>query len=230
MKDFQGRNKEIRESRLSFLNDRNKAYREYIDMKDTTAKRQQKVLQGKEEQRKIKKRAASLLEKVEERKQWRKSKARQEPPQTPLEQQTHININKFAQKFLQIIADKKQSKKAQNAQEFLRRLLPYNSPKSSTEVKESQHFYHPPSKMLIKPDPNNTNTKDYLGLGTDSMNPSLAKRKNEPTEKYKLNIHSEPVLRVSSNFKGYYSGGPADDDDRVFQVGFIGQTEIINDL
>ena len=183
-----------------------------VEARHAKAMRNAKVLAGKAEQMKIKNRAISLLNRVAERKLWKSPPPRLQSPENNEEQ---VDIGHFASKFLKVVNKSVQSRKFKKSQEFLRRLLPYSHEPKLFDVQDSKHFYHPSSKLLVTTE---NHAKDYMGLGTENLNPLLAKRKNDSPDDYKLTIHSPPRFKISQNFKKYYSGGPVDDDDRIFQV------------
>lgn len=180
------------------------------------AVRHNKVLAGKEEQKKIKHRAISLLNRVAERKLWKSPPPRIQKPED--NEDGPVDIGHFASKFLKVVNKSVQARKFQKSQEFLRRLLPYHHEPKAFDVQDSKHFYHPSSKLLVTTE---NHVKDYMGLGTENLNPLLAKRRNDSPDDYKLTIHSPPRFKNSQNFRKYYSGGPVDDDDRIFQGGYI---------
>ena len=208
----------MRNARLSFIKEHNKSLAQSIERKNQQMENHIKVAQGKQEQMKIKRRALSMLSKVEERKKWRENfaKINDQDNKSPLSKD--VNIEHFADKFLKVVDQKIANRKFQKAQNFLKRLLPYQQKQNPIDVEASRHYFHPSSKIIVK---NNNRSNDYLGLGTDNLNPAIAKRKNDKVDDFKLHIHSSSVLKINRNFKRFYSGGPEDDDTRVFQGNYI---------
>ena len=172
-----------------------------------------KVFEGMNEQRRIKRKAISLINKIEEKKHW-KIPIEQRVKE---EQQRAVDIGHFADKFLKVVNNKVAARKLKRAQEFLRRLLPSHPRKETIDVEASRHAYHPSSKLIVK---NENRSNDYLGLRTDNLNPAIAKRKNDSMDLYKLHIHSPPNLKDRRKFKSFYSGGPIDNEEKIFQVKF----------
>jgi len=215
LKDYEKRQQDMRGARLEYIKEHNKALAQSIDHKNQLMQNHMKVAEGKQEQMKIKRRALSMLSKAEERKKWRENSAKMidDGPKTP-----NVDIEHFADKFLKVVDEKISNRKLQKAQNFLKRLLPYQPKQSPIDLDVSRHYFHPSSKIIVK---NNNRSNDYLGLGTDNLNPAIAKRKNDKVENFKLHIHSSPVFKINRNFKRFYSGGPEDDDTRVFQGNYI---------
>jgi len=170
-----------------------------------------KVAEGMNEQRKIKRKAISLINKIEEKKKWKV------PIEQKIKQQQNqaVDIGHFADKFLKVVNNKVTARKLKNARDFLKRLLPGQNRQDKIDVEASRHAYHPSSKLIVK---TGNRSNDYLGLGTDNLNPVIAKRKNDSMELFKLHLHSPPHLKNRIKFKSFYSGGPVDNEERIFQV------------
>jgi len=169
--------------------------------------------QHSEENKRIREKIVGVLNKMEEKKSWVSSRAN-----TPSHRKT-IDFKHFTAKLLKPIKDKVNARKLQENKNFLMTLVRTKSAPRIINPDESKRFHHPPSKIIVKATP--THTKDFMGLDSNSLPSKLAQRKNEQVEDFKISMHSPPNLKISSNFRNYYSGGPSNEDDRIFQVHFL---------
>jgi len=167
------------------------------------------IAQHSEENRRIRDKIVGVLQKMEEKKSWAPSTVN-----TPSARKT-IDFKHFTSKLLKPIKDKVEARKLQENKNFLMTLVRTKSAPRIINPEESKRSYHPPSKILVKP--MTTQNKDFMGLDSNSLQPKLALRRNESVKDFKVSMHSPPTMRISSNFKRYYSGGPSNEEDVIFQ-------------
>ena len=147
---------------------------------------------------------------MEEKKGWTPSRAN-----TPSHKRT-VDLKHFTSKLLKPIKDKVEARKLQENKNFLMTIIRTKSAPRIINPDESKRFYHPPSKILVKPV--TAQNKDFMGLDGNSLPTKLALRKNESVDDFKLKMHSPPTMKIPSNFRNYYSGGPSNEEDIIFQV------------
>jgi hypothetical protein len=173
-----------------------------------------KVLQGLEEQKRVKKKVVNFLREYQQR-QIMKNRDR-----ASSSDQFGMDITHFAKRFMKPLNNKKESKKLEQNETFLRNLvhIPSHPKEGLLDVKKSRHYFHPPSKVVVDPE---KHTRDFMGLGASLQDPLIAQRTNEPPSAFQLQINSPPALRVPHNFRKFYSGGPVDLEGEVFQVSVL---------
>jgi len=170
-----------------------------------------RVLQGMEEQQRVKRKLLNFL---------REYQKKQILKNTDRSQETEIydvDVGHFAKKLMKPIQQKVETRKLIQNENFLRQVvhLPSGPKEKLVDVKESRHFFHPPSKVVVDPE---KHTRDFMGLGASLQDPLVAQRLNEPPSAYQLNINSPPSLKNPLNFRKFYSGGPGETEIEIFQV------------
>jgi hypothetical protein len=209
LQDYQKVRKQLKQARHEFLKEGNSETIARIKANDQGFKRKIKVDNGMEEQKRYKRKIVNLLNRVEHK---NKSK-----PKTDQNENENIDINYFKSKFMTPIKRKAASAKARRNEEFLSSLTDQTKKfdKKSTDLKITRHQFHPPSKLNVNTE---KHVRDFMGLSPNALDPMIVQRPTESVQNFQLKILESPKLRNSRLFQKYYSGGPPDTENELFQV------------
>ncbi len=211
MQHYKKVRKEISNARQEHLTKANQTLIQKVDNKEREFERQMRLNNNRGHQQQVRKRIIGFLSKLEEKKKWNKPKRYQ----TIDDMWSEVSMTRSITSERQLYnKNEKNAAKGTNGS-FLKAFVRVpNSPKAFN-LKVSQHTYHPPSKLLLQSDPHQ---KDFMGLGTHFTDQKMGK--HETSNNLKLGLHENPALKNKENFKKYYSGGPEDQHQLIFQVDF----------
>ena len=225
LKEYQKVRKEIKNARQDHLKEENQNLINKVRQGDLKMKQNVELQTKRYEQTKIKTRIVKFLDKVEEKKHWKKFK--NEEPKLDSSYSSGPTITRQATIRDQVKeedgdeeASVKQKKKPETdpstvrAFNFLKAFVRSPTYSKSNDIKLIKHYYHPSSKLISPSDPHQ---KDFLGVPTSFNDQKIKTVTHEDPNDYKLHIHSAAVLKDKPNFRKFYSGGPADADENIFQ-------------
>lgn len=223
LKEYKRVRKEINDARQEHLQEDNKKLIENVQRKEEIFQKKIVLQANRAHQKKIKERIVGYLDKMEEKKKWKR----------PLSQKRNLELQSEASMMRSFTSGSERFSKEENQTkitptnqaEFLRAFVRTPNPPKAFNLKLSQHYYHPSSKLYLTSDPQQ---KDFMGLATTFTDQKIRASVENP-EDFKLHIHSHSLLKDKSNFKRYYSGGPREQEHLIFQVKNP-FTPIFNDL
>ncbi len=211
IENYQDVRKKIEEGRKSFLAEKNKKLTVHIKEKGEKFSKNLEYRKNHEERQKIKHKLLDTLHKIEKQSWWNQESA------SPDHKKIKLDLKFFTSKLLKPIQEKVEARRLKENKEFLMTFVKSKSKPKLLDIEESKRLYHPPSKVLLKP---TSSQKDYMGLDPFQAPCKTARKRNESVEDFKLHLHSPLSARNPVNFKNFYSGGPSDENLRIFQVKF----------
>lgn len=224
LKEYQKVRKEIKNARQDHLKEENQNLINKVQQGDTKMKQTVELQTKRYEQTKIKTRIVKFLDKVEEKKHWKKFKNEEPKLDSSYSSGPVFTRQTTIRDQVKEEDDEETSVKQQKKPEtdpqtvkafnFLKAFVRSPTYSKSNDIKLIKHFYHPSSKLISPSDPHQ---KDFLGVPTSFNDQKIKTVTHEDPNDYRLHIHSAAVLKDKPNFRKYYSGGPADTDENIFQ-------------
>jgi len=220
LKEYQQVRKQIKNARQSHLKEENQNLIDKVHKGDYKMRKNVEFAIKRHEQAQVKHRIVRFLDKHEEKKHWKKFE--NEPKLDASD--SSIPLTRNVSMKVPPLEDDEEEQPKQKVQEvhpgqtkafnFLRAFVKSPTYLKEKDLKMSKHAYHPSSKLISPSDPHQ---KDFMGVPTSFNDQKIKTVTHENPDDYKLHIHSPAVFKEKQNFRKYYSGGPADLDENIFQ-------------
>ena len=216
MKEYKRVRKEINDARQEHLREDNKKLIDSVQRKEEHFQKKIVIASNRAHQKKIKERIIGYLDKMEEKKKWRRPLSTKKNLDLQSEASLMRSFTSGSERFSKETEGLKTTPHTQA--EFLRAFVRTPNPPKAFDLKLSQHYYHPSSKVYLQTDPQQQ--KDFFTLPVTYVDQKVNAPTEDP-EDYKLHIHSHKLLKDKSLFKKYYSGGPKEHEHNIFQVTYF---------
>lgn len=209
MKDYQTVRQQLKQARHEYLKEKNQETIVKIQEKEKVHERVLRVEEGIVDQRRFKRKINNLLSRIESK----KSQSKEET----LDDSLTVDIAHFKSKLMKPIKEKVYNRKIKQNEEFLKSLTDRTKKYSTKEtiLKVTRHKYHPPSKLVVDSE---KHVRDFMGLSSNLLDPLILSRPKESPKDYQLRITESPQLKNNKSFQKYYSGGPQENENELFQV------------